>query len=843
MQTSEKIHPDQIESGAISIYSDIGPYIDYKHGDGHVLINGKQSNISVQMITSDIVRISGSLDGNSALMKPSKALLPFEPLKGWRATESENELEITGGNVVLVVNKYDMSFKVKAAQGKQCGAYTLSFSDKTMRCQGSMEDGAVIYGLGETTGYLNKRGERYTMWNSDVFDPHVPDMESLYQSIPLLIHHTASHSFGLFIDHPGKTVIDLRESADSYSIEASNREIDLYVITGPKLKDVVAGYSKLTGKMPLPPLWSLGYQQSRFSYMDQEEVITLARNFRAKGIPCDVIYLDIHYMSEYKVFTFDEDKFPDPAGMMKELKELGFRIVPVVDPGVKVQDGYEVYDKGIDEGRFCQTPDGNQYVGNVWPGPSVFPDFTDESTREWWGAMHQFYVDYGISGIWNDMNEPSVFNSPTKTMDASVVHRNDGNPKTHGEMHNIYGLLMSQATHEGMGKLLQGERPFVLSRAGYAGIQRYAAVWTGDNRSYWDHMRLSISMGLNLGLSGVAFCGSDIGGYMHHTSGELLARWTQLGVFTPFCRNHSAIETRNQEPWTFDAEVEEICRQYIELRYRMLPYMYSLFYDSACSGLPIMRPLVMEYPEDQNTYHLSDQFLLGENLLIAPICEPGKQHRVVYLPEGVWYDYWNGTRYLGGAHIIAHAPLDVLPMYVKGGAIIPLTRPMQHTGEGHWNYLDVHLYAQGGAYQAESNVETEHRFGNGTQAVAVAKAETEHQTGMKSIFNLYEDDGISDKNTQGAYNIIQLQAEESDRCFTIRVSYEVCGLQQGDKSVLYTVHHLSFIPKAVSQISEVPDMKHLEERSSGWYYDKQDNQLYIKAPLSVLQEVELIARG
>ncbi|MBA9088291.1 alpha-glucosidase [Fontibacillus solani] len=809
MQTSEKIHPDQIESESISIYRDIGPYKGYECRDKYVMIYSEHANLTVKLVTPGIVRISVSLEGRDAELEPSKALLPYEPLEGWNVIERNNELEITGGNIVLVVDIAALSFYVKTGQGTLCGSYKLSFSDTAVRCQGSMDDEAMIYGLGETTGYLNKRGERYTMWNSDVFDPHVPDMESLYQSIPLLINHASDNTFGLFIDNPGRTVVDLREALDSYFIETASGEMDLYFITGPGFKDVVTNYSILTGTMPLPPLWSLGYQQSRFSYMNQEEVIQLAHNFRSKGIPCDVIYLDIHYMDDYKVFTFDMDRFPDPAAMMSELKELGFRIVPVVDPGVKVQNGYEVYEQGIEEGRFCQTPDGKEYVGAVWPGPSVFPDFTDEVTREWWGALHQFYVDYGISGIWNDMNEPSVFNSPTKTMDDNVIHRNDGNPKTHGEMHNIYSLLMSQATYEGMEKLLQGERPFVLTRAGYAGIQRYATVWTGDNRSYWDHMRLSMSMGLNLGLSGVAFCGADIGGFMHHASGELLARWTQLGVFTPFCRNHSAMDTRNQEPWTFNDEVEEICRKYIEFRYRMLPYLYSLFYDSTCTGLPIMRPLVLEYPKDRNTYHLSDQFLLGKDLLVAPIYEPGKQHRVVYLPEGIWFDYWTGTRYEGGAHIIAHAPLDVLPLYIRAGAILPQTQLMQHTGQAIWQELDIHLYTQGAT----------------------------------SAFTLYEDDGLSDRYAQGAYNLIQISTEENDRRYTISAAYEVCGLQQDDKSILFTVHHLSFIPKSVNLISEVPEMKHLEEQSFGWYYDKQDNQLYIKTQLAGLQEVEIIVEG
>lgn len=833
MQTSEKIHPDQIESSSNSVYRDIGPYKGYDCRDHHVTVYGDKGNLTLMMVTPDIIRVSSSLRGGSAEIEPSSALLPFEPLQGWKVIELGDhiEFELIEGNISLHLDLKTMDLSVrtikdKQTQGKECGTYKLSFSDTHFRCQGNMEDHAVIYGLGETTGYLNKRGERYTMWNSDVFDPHVPDMESLYQSIPLLIHHTSDKSFGVFIDSPGKTVIDLRAADDSYSIETDNGILDLYFITGAELKDIVGNYSLLTGKMPLPPLWSLGYQQSRFSYMNQDEVMELAHNFRNKQIPCDVIYLDIHYMTDYKVFTFDPERFPDPAGMMKELKELGIRIVPIVDPGVKIQDGYEVYEQGIQAGRFCQTPDGDNYVGDVWPGPSVFPDFTDKDTRVWWGALHQFYVDFGISGIWNDMNEPSVFNSPTKTMDANVIHRNEGDPKTHGELHNIYGMLMCQSTYEGLEKLLQGERPFVLTRAGYAGIQRYAAVWTGDNRSYWEHMKLSMSMGLNLGLSGVAFTGSDIGGFMHHASGELLARWTQLGVFTPFCRNHSAIDTRNQEPWTFNSEVEEVCRQYIQLRYRMLPYMYSLFYNSTRTGLPIMRPLVLEYPSDPQTFNLNDQFLLGKDLLVAPICEPGKEHRVVYLPEGTWYDYWNGIRYEGKSHILVHAPLNVLPLFVKAGAIIPQTKLAQHTGQGRWNELEIHVYGGG-----------------------KSDAVVDHAQHLADTFLLYEDDGLTDAYKQGVYNAIKLMIGEDERRFTIQASYEADGLGQANsmdesgRSMTFIIHHLSFIPKSVNQIFEVDDRKHLEQQGSGWYYDKQDNQLYIKLQVAALQEVDLIVEG
>ncbi len=412
----------------------------------------------------------------------------------------------------------------------------------------AMDAQSHFYGLGEKTGYLDKKGEKYTMWNTDVYDPHVPDIEALYQSIPYLVHFRYDQpAYGLLLDNPGKTAFDMRSYEDHYVLTMESGELDLYVIAGPSLKEVVTGYAGLTGKMPMPPKWAIGYQQSRYSYMDQEEVMEIARSFRERNIPCDVIYLDIHYMHEYRVFTWDTNRFPRPKEMIAELQEMGFRIVPIVDPGVKKDPKYKVYQEGIAESHFCSKLEGDVFTGKVWPGVSAFPDFTEDRTAEWWGDLHKFYIEHGIHGIWNDMNEPSVFETESKTMELDVVHGNNGNPKTHEEWHNLYGMLMSKATFEGLKRNLNGERPFVVTRAGYAGVQRYAAVWTGDNRSYWEHMAMSIPMVLNLGLSGVAFAGPDIGGFSHHASGELLARWTQMGALFPFSRNHAVLDSRRQE--------------------------------------------------------------------------------------------------------------------------------------------------------------------------------------------------------------------------------------------------------------------------------------------------------
>ncbi|WP_433945930.1 TIM-barrel domain-containing protein [Paenibacillus sp. SN-8-1] len=821
MHTSEEIHPDQIGIEDTQAYRSLGPMTgssSHESGAG-LTVRGKAGDLSFWRVSPRVLRVACSLHRDSAQMIPSQALLPQRSLEGFEVQDQQRALVIRAGEFHVVLDKETLSIQIRHGSDQDGGEYSFSYTGSRLRCQGGMKEEAAIFGLGETTGYLNKRGDRYTMWNSDILDPHVPDMESLYQSIPLLIHHTEQSSVGLFIDHPGRMTVDMRESGDDYDVETIDGEMDLYIIAGKDLREVVSSYTALTGRMQMPPLWSLGYQQSRFSYMNQEEVLELARTFRAKQIPCDVIYLDIHYMNNYKVFSFDPEQFPDPEGMMNELAQMGLRVVPVVNPGVKIDEDYKVYEEGLAERHFCQLPDGELYHGHVWPGLSVFPDFTEERTREWWGALHRFYVDHGISGIWNDMNEPSVFNSPTKTMDEEVLHGNDGRSKTHGELHNIYGMLMCKATKEGLDTLLQGERSFVLTRAGYAGIQRYAAVWTGDNRSYWQHMEMFMAMGMNLGLSGVAFCGADVGGFMHHASGELLIRWTQLGAFTPFFRNHSAIETRKQEPWTFGEQVEEICRKFIELRYSLLPYMYTLFHEAAETGLPVMRPLVLEYPQDRQTFNLSDQFLLGDQIIVAPICRPGTEHRSVYLPEGVWYDFWIGSRHEGGGHHLAHAAIDRIPLFVKSGAIIPMTSGLQHTEGAVWSNLNVHIYGKGIGTDPGQSVTGE--------------------------YTLYEDDGITHAFEAGEFSRLKIDFLENNGVMEISAGYEYAAIScsGNEREILFTIHHLSFVPAKIDGFNEARSLSHLEVQTTGWYYDRQGNHLFVKVPLMAGHGVKVSVLG
>ncbi|HEY8531406.1 MAG TPA: TIM-barrel domain-containing protein, partial [Limnochorda sp.] len=458
---------------------------------------------------------------------------------------------------------------------------------------------------------------------------------------------------------------------------------------------VLERYTRLTGRMPLPPRWTLGYQQSRWGYLSQEQVEEVARTMRERRIPCDAIYLDIDYMDGFRVFTWDPKRFPDPAGLCRSLRRDGFRVVTIVDPGVKKDPTNPLFQQGLKEGLYVETPAGRPFTGQVWPGEVHFPDFLQERARRWWGDAHRVLLDAGVAGIWNDMNEPVIFDArdADRTFPETTVHRTDkGEARLHREVHNLYGLLMGKATFEGLKRLRPDERPFIVTRSGFAGIQRYAAVWTGDNSSWWEHLAMSIPMLLNLGMSGVAFAGADVGGFAEDTTPELLVRWTQLGAFIPFFRNHSAKDTRRQEPWAFGPEVEALCRRAIELRYQLLPYLYTLFWEAHEGGTPIMRPLVWHAPDDPTAARIEDAFFLGADLLVAPVLHPGARERLVYLPQGEWVDFWTGTCYQGRAHQVVGAPLDRIPLFVRAGAALPLGPAVQHTGERGWEALTLKIF-------------------------------------------------------------------------------------------------------------------------------------------------------
>lgn len=557
------------------------------------------------------------------------------------------------------------------------------------------------FGCGERTGGLDKTGTHQLFWNVDPPPGHTVLQNNLYVSIPFTLALADGLAWGLFLDNPGRVEFDLAHEHPQRSwFGTTTGDLVYYVFCGPTPQDVVARYTNLTGRTPLAPLWSLGNGQSRFSYETADEVRHIAHTFRELDIPCDTLYFDIDTLDGYRVFTWEPTSFPDPEGLLAELQEMGFHVTTVVDAGVKVDAQFPVYVDGKARDLYCKSPKGDDYQNAVWPGICVFPDFTNPEARIWWGEQHRALLEAGVSGIWSDMNEPAVFIPVHGTMPPDAIHPGGGQSRLHLQVHNAYGSLMVQAAREGLLQLRPEHRPFVISRAGYAGIQRHALVWTGDNSSTWEHLAMSLPQLLNLGLSGVSWCGADIGGFYGDTSGELLARWTEFGIFQAFCRNHSEKQTCHQEPWLFGEPYLSICRAMLKLRQRLLPYLYTLFDECNRTGAPVLRPLFWAYPEDTATYAQDDEVLCGDALLVAPITRPGSEHRHVYLPEGSWFHFWTGERITGPAHILAHAPLGQPAFYVRANTAIPLWPEMNYVNQTQADPLTLVLYPSEGHGQS-----------------------------------------------------------------------------------------------------------------------------------------------
>ena len=559
-----------------------------------------------------------------------------------------------------------------------------------------MEGDEVFYGLGDKYSFLNKKGYEFEMWNSDIPDPHYESMRSLYKSIPFFIVHRPDVDYGIFFDNHFRTQFDLgKENSGYYFFSADDGNLDYYLISGESIADVVSGYTYLTGTTPLPQLWTLGYQQCRWSYETRDELMAVAKGMRDNEIPCDVLYCDIDYMDNFKVFTWGEKQYPRHREMLDDLKQQGFKVVTIIDPGVKKESGYPIYEQGMVNQFFVHAPDGSVYENVVWPGDSVFPDFGRRAVRNWWADNQRLMTDDGVAGIWNDMNEPASFRGE---IPQDVVFCDEERRTTHAEMHNVYGSLMSKATYEGI-RRHTGKRPFVITRACYSGAQKYTTGWTGDNQSHWSHLRYSIAQLCSLGLSGMAFIGTDVGGFGANCTPELLVRWTQVGCFTPLFRNHAAKGTRHQEPWAFDAQTLAICRKYIRLRYRLIPYLYDCFHTAEATGLPVFRPLVLNFEDDRNTLEINDQFMVGDWIMVAPIVDQGRVSRDLYLPRGcAWYDFHTGQRLSGGTRILREAPLDTCPIYVREGAVLPLWPVMNYVGEKPVDTLELRVFGGNGEY-------------------------------------------------------------------------------------------------------------------------------------------------
>jgi alpha-glucosidase len=594
---------------------------------------------------------------------------------------------------------------------EDAAGWPAEFHGDTFRIYKKMPADEHYFGLGDKVGPLDRRGQSFLLWNTDAF-LFQESTDPVYKSIPFFITMRGGRSMGFFLDNTWSTSFDFgRVERNMYSFGAEGGAIDYYVFYGPDPKQVIRTYAWLTGLPPFPPLWSLGFQQSRFSYETESRLREIAARLRSDKIPADVLYLDIDFQKERRPFTVDRERFPHFEQMLSDLKRDKFHVVVITDLHIAQVSGagYAPYDSGVAGNHFVKNPDGSTYVGTVWPGPSVFPDFTRQVTREWWGMLYKSFVSEGIAGFWNDMNEPSVFLTDNLTMPDNVQHRIEEpgfRPRTarHLEIHNVYGMENSRATYEGLLKLSPDTRPFVLTRATYAGGQRFAATWTGDNTSSWNHLRLTTPMLLNLGISGFGLCGADTGGFIGTPQPELLTRWTEIGTFQPIDRNHTNKGSGDKEVWVHGPEQEAIRRRYIEERYRLLPYIYTLVEELSRTGLPVLRPLFLEFPNATTDQHPMDldagnEFLLGADLLVAPPPFPEQPDSYrLKLPPGVWFDYWTGekiqneTTQKGAEGLVIQPKLEILPVYVREGAILPLQPVIQSTDETPQGALTLRVF-------------------------------------------------------------------------------------------------------------------------------------------------------
>ncbi len=707
----------------------LGKLVDFDQTPYGIAGNTDYGRFEVMAYSDHTFRIRITLEENFETL--SYALVAEPKTELVQIEDTDNEIILRSNAMELRVSKDTVRFSFYDLNGNLLNeddkAFGTSWIGEQVTTYKTMQDGERFIGLGEKTGPLDRRGKGYQNWNTDRF-AYGPEADPLYATIPFYIGLHHGLAYGIFFDNSHKSHFNFGASNDRFSsFSADSGEMNYYFMFESSLPGIINEYTTLTGTIELPPRWSIGFQQCRYSYYPDKAVETLARNFREKSIPADVIVFDIHYMEAYKIFTWDKDTFPDPAGLLKKLRDQGFHVVVMCDPGIKIEEAYEPYLDGLEKDVFLKYPDGSPYSGEVWPGWCHFPDFTNEKTREWWASKFKGYMELGVDGFWNDMNEIATWG---QMLPELIEFEFEGQKATTRKGRNIYGLMMAKSTFEGTKALLNGKRPFNLTRAGYSGIQRYGALWTGDNVASDEHMIAGVRLVNSLGVSGVTYCGFDTGGFAGDANVNLFTRWLTIGAFTPFFRVHAMINSRASEPWSYGEESEQTSRNYISLRYRMMPYLYSLFYEASQSGMPVSRTLALEHPHEDRVYdhRYQNQFTFGPYVMVAPV-ESYKEFLQVFLPKGDWYGFHDGKKYQGDQEVIVPAPLDKLPLFIKGGAILPMQKNIQHDGEDPGPDLILHVY-------------------NGQKNTA---------------FELYEDDGTSYAYEKGAYRKRKISFSPSEK--------------------------------------------------------------------------------
>jgi len=767
---------------------DTGQYVRFERVDAvretprGLLASLHGEELRVDLVRPDVVRVQMSRGGR--FDETPTCSVCVDPLEGDVAFSVEREdglVRLRTSELVVSVGLDPFRLDVHRPDGTPVAetaqdaegrpwAYATLNDAFTFRRRCRPEDG--IYGLGEKTGHHNRRGRDFTLWNTDVLDPEATreftagrapgdprgdvtstEFDPYYASIPFFHHldHRTGAVAGSFVDNAHRAAYDFR-APEEFAVHVAGGQYTEYLFAGPTMAGVLEAYTWLTGRTAPPPLWALGYHQCRWFRYTQDAIEHLARRHRDLRVPCDVLWLDIEYMDGYRVFTWDEEAFPDPPAMLDRLAGAGMRLVTIIDPGVKHEPGYPVFDDALARDVLCRTEGGDVYLGQVWPGATAFPDLATEEGRRWWADMNAAHVASGVAGIWNDMNEPATGVIPPDRM------RFQGGRAPHERFHNQYATLMAMATVDGLRRAAPGRRPFVLSRAGSPGIQRYAANWMGDNLSRWDHLWLSMPMAMGLGVSGQAFAGADVGGFRGHTDPELFLRWMQYGTLTPFCRNHSELGNVDQYAWSFGEVVLDLVRAAIELRYRLMPYLYAAFLRASETGIPVQRPLVLLHQDDPAVRDLDDEYLFGPDLLVAPVFAAGQTARHVYLPAGDWHDWHTGEVLTGRRWVLVPTPMDRIPLFARGGAVVPMWPQAPPSTAGHHPAaVELHLF--------------------------LPQADGVHRTFLQ------EDDGLTDAAADGARYRTSLELARTGSRVTVRAEVEGAGYPEFARETFELVVH------------------------------------------------------
>lgn len=699
--------------------------------------SSKPYKVKFHLLKENIIQLQVNYKDNR-LPHYSDLSLSYTPVKAIKINGNNQKVVFIQKefNIEFSLNPFSLSIKRNNKIILKSEQNFIGLNENRTVFQFCKETNTPFWGLGEKTGRFNKNGQILKMWNSDVM-PEMPynymrdDYDPAYVSIPFFISHINNVYWGFLLDNPCPTFFDNgHQDKNKFYFGSYEGESTLYIIYGPSMAQVIQKMSRLTGKIEMPPLWSLGHHQARWSYESSKVVRDVIHQYHKNKIPLSSIWLDIDYMDQYKIFTWNKKKFQDYKKLINDLHKQKVSLVTIVDPGVKKEVRFPVYQEGKKLDLFCKTKEQKEFIGYVWPGKTVFPDFSLPETQNWWAKKISRFLKDKIDGIWIDMNDPSTGESDS---DSMLFHRGK---VEHHYYHNQYANLMAKATKRGFQQYNKDTRSFILTRSAYTGIQKYAAVWTGDNVSSWEHLQMCVPESLNLSLSGVSFNGPDIGGFTYHTTEQLITRWYQACFLFPFCRNHSAKWSKDQEPYRFSRRAISIMRNFINLRYKHLPYLYNLFYEHYVTGNPILRPLMYEYNE-KKYFDVGDQFFVGSNILLAPILTE-ENKRTYFLPKGYWYDYFKKEWYKGDKKILTNVPFHKTIMYIRDGALIPVLR-----GEKF--------------YQSESK-----DFMNTEFNVYL------HQQ-KEACLQYYEDDGMSHDDQNGIYNLYQIHCVRNNHNCVIQI--------------------------------------------------------------------------